>query len=160
MDGKATLLLDLKYGNRYYPKIEERVISILRNKNATDWCIIHSFSNEILQTFHQLDATLILGKLLVGKVPYLPFFIDNQLRYGIPIIPDYIQEISVFHYFINKALIEKTHLEGKKIFAWTVNRLPRMQELMQMGLDGIVTDYPNLFAKISDNYSPNDNKHL
>ena len=153
IDGKATLLIDLKYGNSYYPKIEEQIINILNNQNATDWSVIHSFSNEVLQTFHHLDHQLTLGKLLVGKIPYLPFFIDHRLKYGIPVIEDFIKEVNIFYPFINKRLIDKMHREHKKVFAWTVNQPKTAQQLMDMGIDGIVTDYPNRYTGILDKYS-------
>lgn len=82
INGKAKLVIDIKYGNNYYSGIEERLLSILSNQGVLDNCIIHSFSDEILQTFHKLNPNLYLGKLMIGKIPFLPFIIDNQLRYS------------------------------------------------------------------------------
>ena len=30
-----------------------------------------------------------------------------------------------------------------KLIPWTVNELERMKELIDLGVDGIITDYPN-----------------
>ncbi|WP_202621818.1 glycerophosphodiester phosphodiesterase [Pontibacter russatus] len=33
-----------------------------------------------------------------------------------------------------------------KLIPWTVNTSGEMEELRQMGVDGIITDYPNLLT--------------
>lgn len=42
------------------------------------------------------------------------------------------------------ALIEKCHARGMKFVPWTVNTPDEIQALKKMGVDGIITDYPNL----------------
>ncbi|NJK84290.1 MAG: hypothetical protein HC912_11380 [Saprospiraceae bacterium] len=35
-----------------------------------------------------------------------------------------------------------------KVIPWTVNEQTRMRELLTLGVDGIITDYPNLIPTI------------
>jgi glycerophosphoryl diester phosphodiesterase len=35
-----------------------------------------------------------------------------------------------------------------KLIPWTVNDLPTMQKLKDMGVDGVISDYPDLFAQL------------
>jgi glycerophosphoryl diester phosphodiesterase len=44
------------------------------------------------------------------------------------------------------ALVAATHEAGLRIVVWTVNEPARMTELIEMGVDGIVTDRPDLLA--------------
>ena len=37
---------------------------------------------------------------------------------------------------------------GIKVIPWTVNDVEQMKELKQMGVDGIISDYPDLFGGI------------
>ena len=36
---------------------------------------------------------------------------------------------------------------GMRIIPWTVNEVVRMRELRELGVDGIITDYPNRIAE-------------
>jgi glycerophosphoryl diester phosphodiesterase len=43
--------------------------------------------------------------------------------------------------------IEGLHERGIKVIPWTVNEVDKMNELIEMGVDGIITDYPNRAAE-------------
>ena len=45
---------------------------------------------------------------------------------------------------VNKGLIEKCHQQKIKIIPWTVNEVKKINELKEMGVDGIISDYPDL----------------
>jgi glycerophosphoryl diester phosphodiesterase len=51
---------------------------------------------------------------------------------------------SPYYKFVNKKLVKKCHTKGMKIIPWTVNDAASMRHLIQLGVDGIITDYPNL----------------
>jgi glycerophosphoryl diester phosphodiesterase len=44
--------------------------------------------------------------------------------------------------------ISKTHQRGMKVIAWTLNTEEHMQHFLNMGVDGIITDYPDRLIKI------------
>jgi glycerophosphoryl diester phosphodiesterase len=49
------------------------------------------------------------------------------------------------HYsLINEELISKCHAQNIKIIPWTVNDKPTIDSLRKMGVDGIISDYPDL----------------
>ena len=48
---------------------------------------------------------------------------------------------------VNKALIDACHDKKIKVIPWTVNDTTTINGLKQLGVDGIITDYPNLFNK-------------
>jgi glycerophosphoryl diester phosphodiesterase len=48
------------------------------------------------------------------------------------------------HYLLlNAEVVEKAHTLGMKVIPWTVNETDEMRKLITMGVDGIITDYPN-----------------
>ncbi|MDP1843401.1 MAG: glycerophosphodiester phosphodiesterase family protein, partial [Sediminibacterium sp.] len=53
------------------------------------------------------------------------------------------------HYsLVTQELIEACHIKGIQVIPWTVNDLPTIQRLKKMGVDGIISDFPNLFADL------------
>lgn len=49
--------------------------------------------------------------------------------------------------FISKRTVRKAHALGIRVIPWTVNERQAMQHLQQIGVDGLITDYPNRFKK-------------
>ena len=45
---------------------------------------------------------------------------------------------------LNANVISWAHKQSMKVIPWTVNTREEMDTLVQMGVDGIITDYPNL----------------
>ena len=46
----------------------------------------------------------------------------------------------------NETLIKSCHELGIKIIPWTVNTKEEIERLKSLGVDGIISDYPNLFS--------------
>ncbi|MEE3919793.1 glycerophosphodiester phosphodiesterase family protein [Micromonospora sp. BRA006-A] len=40
-------------------------------------------------------------------------------------------------------MIADAHARGLKVISWTCDDMPTVAALMDMGVDGIITDYPN-----------------
>jgi glycerophosphoryl diester phosphodiesterase len=45
--------------------------------------------------------------------------------------------------FTTKALVDEAHAHGLKVVPWTINDMPTMHKLIDDGVDGIITDYPD-----------------
>jgi glycerophosphoryl diester phosphodiesterase len=50
------------------------------------------------------------------------------------------------HVLITPALVSRVHGEGRRVLAWTVNDVARAEELLAMGVDGLVSDNVREFA--------------
>ena len=46
---------------------------------------------------------------------------------------------------VTEVLIKKCHDQKIKVIPWTVNERKEMERLKGLGVDGIISDYPNLF---------------
>ena len=49
---------------------------------------------------------------------------------------------------VTKSLIRSEHTQGKKVNAWTVNEESRMEELVALDVDGLITDVPDIAGKV------------
>jgi glycerophosphoryl diester phosphodiesterase len=144
VNGKTDLIIEFKYGNDVYPEIEENVIDLIEKYNALDWCIVHSFNTSILEKMHTKFPALRLHKLLIAQLRFSPFYYDTGLSLFDPVDYPYIEEYSINEYFANSAILNKLQSMGKKVNVWTVNKPKRIQGFKAMGIDGIISDYPDL----------------
>lgn len=55
--------------------------------------------------------------------------------------PDYVP-------FTTKALVDEAHEAGLKVVPWTVNDKATMHKLIDDGVDGIITDYPDRLREV------------
>ena len=49
---------------------------------------------------------------------------------------------------IDRKLIEAIHEAGAQLHTWTVNEKPDMHRLLDLGVDGIVSDRPDLLNEV------------
>lgn len=55
---------------------------------------------------------------------------------------------SPVHFLLTKEKVNLLQEKGMKVIPWTVNEVARMQELIEMGVDGIITDYPDKIEEV------------
>ena len=147
INGKVELLIETKYSFMYYPNIERHIINIIKNNDAKSWCNVISFNARALFRTHKLDKEIRLGKLFVGKHAKLPLSWDK----GVNLKPlqryHFVDEIIVKHSYATSAIIKRVHEFGKQLHVWTVNDPVTIEKLINRGVDGIISDYPNLLFK-------------
>jgi glycerophosphoryl diester phosphodiesterase len=147
INGKCELIIEIKKGHDFYPNIEKHILKLIKKYNAEDWIIIHSFDDNVLKTIHELNPNIALHKLFVGKLKFTPFIVSNTIdrldleRYN------YIKEYSINYAFANKAVIKHLKSHGKKVNVWTVNNPKTAEALIGLGVDGIITNNPELLHK-------------
>ncbi len=54
------------------------------------------------------------------------------------------------YHLLNESLIVRSHSQGMLVIPWTVNDTSEMKRLIDLGVDGIITDYPNDLLKLVD----------
>jgi glycerophosphoryl diester phosphodiesterase len=61
----------------------------------------------------------------------------------------FIPDVYSPHYsLVTPALVQQCHDKKMKLVPWTVNNIDDIRRLKEMGVDGIITDYPDLFSKL------------
>ena len=126
--------------NIYHPEPAEFVellMKLIREKQMEQHVIIQSFDFRSLQYLH-LHYPHIKTAMLIENFDKRS--VEEQIK-ALGFIPTiYSPENSL----VNKGLIEKCHQQKIKIIPWTVNEVKKINELKEMGVDGIISDYPDL----------------
>lgn len=127
--------------NRYHPapaEFVELLMKEVKENNMEDFVIIQSFDFRTLQYLHKHYPT-IKTAMLVEAVSKSSF--RKQMK-DIGFTPTIYSPESVM---VIPALIKDCHDRNIKIIPWTVNDKEKIKEFKKMGVDGIISDYPNLF---------------
>ncbi|MDW8306219.1 MAG: glycerophosphodiester phosphodiesterase family protein [Leptospiraceae bacterium] len=56
--------------------------------------------------------------------------------------------ISPYFLYVNADFVKKAHEQNLLVIPWTVNEEKKMRELLDLGVDGIITDYPDRLMKV------------
>jgi len=130
--------------NTKHPPVEEfvdGVMKVVNEKNLSARCYLQSFDFRPLQIINKKYPHIVTA-LLVG---------GNEKRSLDQVITDlgYQPEIYSPHYsLVTPELVKACHDKGIKLIPWTVNTLDEMKRLKALGVDGIITDYPDYFAEL------------
>ena len=149
--GKSGLMIELKYGNPCYPGIEERLVEIIRENHAEDWCSVQSFDIDILKRIHFLEKDLELYFLCYVKLPLIPVWIGKKIIIDISHKYEFLKGINIYRKFADLRTLKVCHHENRKMMVWTVDSKDRMTELLKIGVDGIITNYPNYMRSLLNN---------
>lgn len=127
--------------NIYHPEPEEFVdllMAVIREKQVEERVIIQSFDFRTLRYLHE-KYPMIKTAMLIEDFDERG--IKDQLR-SLGFTPTIY---SPEHKLVSPELVKKCHEQNIKIIPWTVNDKARINQLKAMNVDGIISDYPNLF---------------
>ena len=127
--------------NVYHPDPKEFVdlmMAVILKKKIQNRVIVQSFDSRSLQYLHQNYPT-IKTALLVEAFDKKSFEKQIEDLGFIPTIYSPAQEL------VDMNLVQECRLKKIKLIPWTVNDLETIRKFVALGVDGIITDYPNLF---------------
>ncbi len=122
----------------YHPAPSEYcrlVLDQVNTLNIHDRTIIQSFDVRALQAMKQLDPTIPVALLVaetdgfekdLEKLGFTPDVYSPNFR------------------LVDKNLVQSCRKNGIKIIPWTVNEEEDMERLLNLGVDGLITDYPDV----------------
>lgn len=144
INGRCKLLIELKKGNSYYSNIEKHIVDLIDKYKAHSWIsTIHSFEKEPLMNFAKRDSSINLQKLIVFNLPLVSFNFDKHFNKD-----DFKnwEGVNVYYKFCSKRVIKKIHKLGKTVYVWTVNNPRKARKLARKGVDGIITNKPDILT--------------
>jgi glycerophosphoryl diester phosphodiesterase len=125
----------------FHPEPDEFVqllYDVLRAKNITARATIQSFDRRTLQIARTLDPDLSLALLVDGEPGSTGLSEHIELLGFVPSI------YSPNYRLVDAAVIEEAHDKAMRVIPWTVNTLDEMRALKDLGVDGLITDYPDI----------------
>ena len=115
--------------------IIELIMEIVKEKKLTKRVIIQSLDLRTLQYLHQAYPKIKTSLMVDEKQD----FEEGIEKLGFT--PTYY---SPYYVLVGKGLVDRCHDAGVKIIPWTVNSVKDLKYLLNLGVDGVVTDFPNI----------------
>ena len=137
--GEADLCLDIKHYPGSPPGIELKLLFILSHYDCLDRTIISSFDYGCLRRVRELAPEARLGVIYGIGIEENPFVIAAEI------------EAASLH--VQKELASREFLQtgwelGLDAFVWTVNEPREMEDFASLGVQGIMTDFPERFWRL------------
>ena len=136
--------IELKNNKIKYKNLEEDVINLVKELKMERRVIISSFRMKSLNKVKALcpkitRSYLISEKFYKHRLKNMIFYkaIKNKSTY---LSPNYI--------IADKKFINKCHRRDIKILCYTVNTIEEYEKLLKLKVDGVFTDFPNIFPSI------------
>ncbi|QEC57800.1 glycerophosphodiester phosphodiesterase [Flavisolibacter ginsenosidimutans] len=131
--------------NLYHPApaaFVEMLMKVIKEKGIEKNVIIQSFDFRTLQYLHQHYPHMRTAMLVED---YDKRTLDELLA-ALGFTPTIF---SPAQSLVAKELVEACHQKKMQVIPWTVNETDEMQKLIALNVDGIITDYPNLFSQLA-----------
>lgn len=134
--GKIHVQIEIK-PTEFDRHLPEQVADIIRKHGMEKECLVISLKDQPLKTIKAYAPEI--------KTGYCMYIADGDLTKM-----DFSDDVTIEEQNATAELTERMHAQHKKVFVWTVNDTDRLQYLVDIGVDGIITDNPVMISQALD----------
>jgi glycerophosphoryl diester phosphodiesterase len=134
---QARILVDLK---RPSPAWEPKLLAILARRRLRRRVVVQSFDHVALRRLRAQAPWLALGALVAEVTP----------RPDLDALASFADAVGPWHGMVDAALVAAAHARGLAVRPWTVNDPLRIERLVGLGVDGVITDVPDVAVALRD----------
>jgi glycerophosphoryl diester phosphodiesterase len=102
---------------------------LVREWKLVDRVQVRSFYHPVLRQLHEIAPEIAISELWFDHLPE-----DDET---------FFKTINSLWTLYTPQALGEIHARGQKATAWTVNDVETAQSLIEMGIDGLTTDYPD-----------------
>jgi len=130
--GRVLLVYEIKQAG-----IEELLRHVVLEADALDDVMVWSFFPQALEAMRRVEPRIPCALLVAPQaMPEWPAMRETAVRLG-------LQGVSVFFAGVNEALARECQRSGLALYTWTSDPTEAIQRLIDIGVDGICTNYPD-----------------
>lgn len=140
--GKMLLNVEIKKGAELYPGIVELVAKTIKENDMVDQVVVSSFSTEYLQEMRQALPEIEVA-WLYSREEANP--VQRAVQEGWQALHPNIQRVT-------RELVDEAHAHGLLVRGWNPNDEAGMRKLIECGVDGVGTDFPEVLLRLAREY--------
>lgn len=137
--GRAALNVEIKSPAPDWDATAQVLVPLLDNGSDLASTVVSSFSMGALRAVRQRSEAARIGVL------WYEADVQNAFRHAEDLAAEAIHP---HHKLVTAGLVERAHRAGLAVYTWTVNEVARMKQLIELGVDGIISDFPEKFADL------------
>ncbi|MEN8191302.1 MAG: glycerophosphodiester phosphodiesterase family protein [Bacteroidota bacterium] len=133
--GKMKLNIELK-ANKHEKMLAERSLKVVTDNNFLDQVVFTSFKFDEIRKIRALNKEAKVGYIF-GKLP------EN-----VDVFTEDVDLLSAKYKIVDAEFIKKAKAAGMEVAVWTVNEPEDMKRMIELGVDAIITNYPDVLRKV------------
>lgn len=135
--GPACLFIECKDAGT-----EQPLADLLLAEKFQAHAVVISFQTSLVKNLKNLLPEVRTGILCSGRLTHpLGALREAQANFLLP-----------RHPLVSHGLVQEIHAAGYEVVTWTVNRKHEMARLIRAGVDGIITDRPDLLQEVLQSF--------
>lgn len=125
----------------YHPRVDQftdMMLSVIIDKGIGDRTVIQSFDEDAVRHVNKVYPQIKTSYLIsasnkksmaenIEELGFKPFILSPNYK------------------LVDESFVKDAHKHHVKVVPWTVNDKETIEELIKLNVDGIISDYPNLF---------------
>ncbi len=152
--GRADILIDIKSkGHEFYDGFAEKIVDIIDEKEDNkEWCIVQSYEQEYLEHAYARDSTIQMKKIMMGEDEslLLSFYVNAKSFMTNRNKHHFFETINPHYSTLSQRRVFRLHARGYSVHTYVVNDRENMIKMLNMAVDGIITDYPDRLVKLRE----------
>ena len=133
--GRMKLNIEVKL-HGHERDVARLVVDTIRRKKFENECIVTSFGHQVADEIKTLAPELQVG------------YIFGREDHHEGVFTGPVDLLSANHHLVDADFMQKARAAGKQVHAWTVNEKPLMRRLLTLGVDAIITNYPDRLMEV------------
>ena len=126
--------IELKTGVVFYPEIEKMILDMTAAYGMQDRVIYSSFNHYSIKRIHGMEPKAMTGLLYSDGFIDMPFYARDL---GVSAQHPALSNLQYPDY------MENCRAAGLLVNTWTVNKEEHIRRCLKLGVDGIITNYPD-----------------
>jgi len=135
--GKMKLNIELK-ANKHEKMLAERSLKVVTDNEFLDQVVFTSFKFDEIRKIRALNKEAKVGYIF-GKLP------EN-----VDVFTEDVDLLSAHYKTVDAEFVKKAKSNGKEVHVWTVNEPEDMKRMIELGVEAIITNYPDVLRKVLD----------
>ena len=139
--GRARLNTEMKAAAADWEELARGLVTLLRRREVLNSTVTSCFEREALEMVRRYAPDARLG-VLWRNADFSDAWRWARALGAVSVHPHWT--------LISESVVRTARARGLQVLAWTVNEAETMRQLIQIGVDGIVSDFPERFPVVGD----------
>lgn len=140
LDGRVDLCLEIKTFGQSAPGIELKILFILSHYEYLERTVLSSFDYNCLARVRELAPDAAIGVIFGADVRHDPFAAARRLG---------ARSIHVQSECATREFLACAWDDGFDVYVWTVNERSEIEFFISMGVQGLISDYPERLSRLA-----------